>query len=270
MNSYLKSQLFLSAFVLSICSPLSALADDDSVQQGLGEAKVLFEQRSAVNPKPIEDALAKLATLEGQAEDSDINYDVLILTSRALYWKGQHVNSNDERLSLHEKGQEKADAAKVINNGYAEGYYYAGINLARWGEAKGVLASLSRKSELIKYMEETMNHITRDDLAGETVDGYGPARVFGKMYFMLPGIFGGSRSESLKHLKTAVANAKNFPLNVVYYADVLKAGNSSEKVEAKKLLDELLASNPQAYNPSRVPENIDEFEEAKKLRAEMN
>lgn len=261
----------LPVFLISAVAQNVAFADDETVQKGLQDAKAEFEKRSATNPQPIDKAIAILNGLEGQADDSDLNYDVLILESRAIYWKGEHTADDTQRANIHADGQVKADAAKKVNDAYAEAYYYAGINLARWAEAKGILESLGRKDELVAYMNQTLNHNTRDDKSGETIDGYGPNRVFGRMYFKLPVIFGGSIEQSKKYLKKGFENAKDLALNVVYYAETLNSSSdTSEQALAKKILDEMLAIDENSYNPSRLPENHEEFELGRKLRAQMH
>ena len=273
MHSYSKKYFSVLSLVAVAVSngafARGAFASDESVKKGLEEATASFARRSSVDPRPIDQALSVLQSVEGQADDSDLNYDVLILESRAYYWKGVHVVSNDDKMKIHDLGVKAAERARSSNGDYAEAYYYAGINLARWGEAKGVLASLSRKGELENYMNQSMSHATRDEQPGKSIDGNGADRVLGRMYFKLPGIFGGSHDKSVFHLKRAMAAAKNVALNVVYYAETLSSGNGQEKALAKQILDELLASDPQSLNANRIPETLDEFQLARKLRKEI-
>jgi hypothetical protein len=246
-----------------------SFADDASVKQGLNKAHSLYQQRNARNLKSIEDAIDLLQKLEGKATDADINYDVLVLEAQALYWKGVHTPNNPDKISVHGEGIAKANAAIKLNGGYAEGYYLSGVHLARWAEASGIIASLGKKSELLGYMNNTMNHMTRNNEPGETFDGYGANRVLGRIYFKLPSMFGGSRDLSLKYLKEAHDRARNVPLNTVYYAETLNSGDATDQALAKKILDELLSHDPKSYNPDRIPETMEEFELARKLRAEI-
>jgi len=263
----------VSVLLASSVVSSAALADDVTVTSGLQQASALFNQRSATNSQSIDDALSVLGKLEGQADDSNLNYDVLILESRALYWKGEHASTSADKVAIFLQGQAKANDAKDINDGYADAYYFSGINLARWAEAKGILESISRKQELIDLMNSTMERNTRDGQSGENIDGDGPNRVFGRMYFKLPGILGGSHDKSVQFLKKAVEDGdllgNKVPLNIVYYAETLSTGNSSEKAQARQLLDNLLKNDPKTYNPSRVPENLDEFAEARQLRSQI-
>ena len=256
--------------LLAIClSSATCFANDVEIKRAYDKAFNLFQSRSRTDSTLIDQALLTLSEVEGKAEDSDLNYDIYILESRCLYWKGSHQASNDDKMFTHDLGVQKAEKAKSIDDGYAEAYYFAGINLARWGEAKGILASLSRKGELESYMQQTLAHRTRGDQPGKMIDGFGPDRVFGRMFYKLPGLFGGSLEKSLMHLRTAYLGAKNIPLNIIYYAESLSSGTREQKAMAIKLLDELLKSNPLTYNPERLPENLDEFELARKLRNEL-
>lgn len=273
MYSTLNSSRGLSAAALafSIVFVSPSFADDGAGQTPearFEKAHQLFAQRSATDPAPIDQALKDLAALEHDPQDSDTKYKVLILESRAFYWKGQHVTSNDEKMDLFAQGQQKADDAVTLNERYAEGYYYAGINLARWGEAKGIIQSLFKKDQLIKYMNQAIDRSTMDGQDGESIDGFGPHRVFGRMYQKLPSLFGGSHSESVKHLDKAYNGARNVALNVVYFAETLNAGNQGEKAQARKILDELLTHTPEEFN-DRIPESKDEFAMAQKLRKEI-
>jgi hypothetical protein len=271
ISSHLGNRLcMVASMVLASCVLSSAaLADDSAIENQFRIAQELYGQRSVVDSQSIEKTIETLKAIEGKAEDSDLNYDILILESRALYFKGAHESDNEKKLSVYALGQTKADDAKSINDGYAEAYYFAGINLGRWAEVKGALASISRKGELIAYMEGALERNTREGASGETIDGYGPNRVYGRLYHKLPGILGGSHAKSLEYLKKAYEEAKNLALNVVYYAETLSSGNREEKALARTILDEMLKQDPNHYNETRTPETQEEFEEARKLRTEI-
>ncbi|MBI2712456.1 MAG: hypothetical protein HYX41_06335 [Bdellovibrio sp.] len=252
--------------ILSVAVTAMAAQDPAQVYQ---EALADYNQRSATNLASIDRAIANLAKVENTAADANLNYDILVLESRALYWKGTHLKDQEQVKEVHLQGQGKADAAAKLKPTYADAHYYAGINLARWGEANGILPSLSKLGALKNYMALASKQTTRSGAEGGTVDGYGPSRVLGRIFYKLPVVFGGSRKKSLEHLKTAFDNAKDLALNVVYYAETLSKGSDAEKAEAIKILDELLANNPETYNKDRIPENLEEFKEGQKLRDQL-
>ena len=264
------TKLFSAVFALTLtltCSGLARAADD--VLSKYQDALQDFGKRNAADPAPIESALQKLEEIENKSADKDVNYDIFVLEARALYWKGVHLKARDQIMATHLKGQQKADAAVKVNPEYTEGYYYAGINLGRWGEANGIIPSLSKLGTLKAYMADASSHLTRAGDAGGTVDGYGPSRVIGRIYFKLPRVFGGSHKEAIKNLKVAYDNAKDLALNVVYYAETLNDGTKEEKIEAKRVLDELLAADPETINKDRIPESREEFKEARELRDQI-
>jgi hypothetical protein len=254
--------------VLALSLPHAAMADDSQAQTALDQGKALYAQRSSASLDSINQALAVLQGAESQAQDKLLKYDILILEARALYFKGTHTQGDSNKKDIHALGQAKADAAEALSSDYAESQYYAGINLARWGEANGIIASLTKVPALKKYMANAEARQTRDGNDGESVDGFGPHRTLGRMYKKLPGLFGGSHSQSVTELDKAVAGDPTTALNVVYLADTLiKDGNDSEKAEGTKLLNDLLAKNPRTLNPDRVAETGDEFQFARDVLA---
>jgi hypothetical protein len=267
------SKKLAAVAVLSVSAMLGAVsqiakADDNTAKQALDQGKALFAQRSSTNLKSIEDALTVLATAEAQAQDKVLKYDILVLESRALYFKGTHTAGDANKKTIHAAGQAKADAAEALTSDYAEAQYFAGINLARWGEANGIIASLTQVPKLKKYMANAMDRSTRDGNDGESVDGFGPHRTLGRMLKKLPGMFGGNHAESVKELDKAVAGDATLALNVVYLADsLIKDGNDSEKAQGRQLLNDLLAKDPATLNRDRLAETGDEFQFARDVLA---
>src|SRR5262245_12932525 len=135
MRNYRVLNLAVSALAVTFTAQ-AVLADDAVVQQKFAAAKALFAQREALSKNDA--ALTALEGLDGQAQSADLKYDILVLASRAYYWKGGHTNGDDAKMAVYQKGMDKATAAKGINDDLAEGYYYYGINLGKWALAKGV------------------------------------------------------------------------------------------------------------------------------------
>lgn len=252
------------AFVLSS----AVYASDSAALKLYGEAETAYKGRADL--QNIEKALSLLDQALKEVVGTDLRYDILILKSRALNYKGTQQKTDEARMQLHEAGYNVANEAKQVDDSYAEAYFYYGINLGRWAEAKGVLASLGRKKELIGSAESAAERVTREGDSGETIDSFGPARVLGRIYFKLPSWAGGDNEKSLEYLKTAYENGSENALGVVYYAETLAAGTAEQKALAKSILDKLLANDPKTYNPARVPETIEEFELARALRKKLD
>jgi hypothetical protein len=247
---------------------VSALAD--SAKAKYDEAKALYTDRG--DSAKLDRAIADLEQAEALSGDQkDLKYDVLVLASQSLYFKGLHTAGEAARLAIFDKAQKKADAAKKLMPDLADAYFWYAANLARWAETKGVIASLQKKNELMRNLEklEDPDMKSHDGGPAEAFEYYGGSRILGRVYFKLPGFAGGSQAKSLQYLQNAYDNAKNDSLNVLYYAETLWAGSSADKQKARNILDEMLRNDPKTYNPNRVPETIEEFVDARKLRAQM-
>lgn len=258
--------IFLFACTLAFLAS-SALGFSNEVLNEFQIAEKLYLERNAQAPEKIKNALEILNQIENKAEDSTLKYKILVLASQAYFWQGFHVSSKDEKKELHKFGMEKADAAKKVNDQFAEAYYAYACNLGRWALANGILASLMRKTELEENLKAAMDRETLEGDSGDTVDGYGPYRVLGRMYLKLPGFAGGSFDLSKEYLKTAHENASDFANNTVYYAATLYQGNSKDKEEAKQLLENLLQKDPASFHLKRLPESLEALGEAKLLLA---
>lgn len=261
----MKTKFVTAVLLAAFATP--ALASDP-MQALLDQATALYAERA--NPAQLDKALELLAEVEAKATDPLVKFDALILDSRALYWKGQHATSNDDKKTIHLAGVQRAEAARLIDANLAEAPYYAGANLGRWAEANGILESLGRKDELIKLMETAIAGVSRTGLPGATVDGYGPNRVLGRVYFKLPKIFGGSLAKAVKYQREAAEKAGDFAINPYYLAESLGTGNDAQQAEALQILDTLLTNDPNAFGPTdRRPETLEEFELARKLKDDL-
>jgi hypothetical protein len=164
---------------------------------------------------------------------------------------------------------DSANAAKAINDDFAEGYYFYGVALGRWAETNGIAASLGRKGELMDSMGATQMRETHAGEKGEAIDGYGPNRILGRVYFKLPFLAGGSKSKSLDNLKIAYAQAPQYFMNGIYYAETLNDGNSNEKAQACAILHDIAAKSPEAGLLQRLPENREDIADAQKLLSQI-
>lgn len=277
MKSTFSLSLVTLATICALHSPLAS-AGDDAAKKLLKDAQTAFEKRADQSQN--NEAISLLAKAEAEAQDSELKYEILVLASRAIYWKGMNVagpiENNPAKLPVFEAGMAKAAAAKALNGDYADAYYYYGINLSRWGLAKGKMSALFKLGELKTNIQSAIDRETREGEAGESIDGYGPDRVFGRMYFELPGIAGGDNNKSLKYLETAYNKAGKpgsshylVALNTVYLAETLNEFKDSDRARAKQILTELLGQNAKTFNPARVPETEQEFAEARNLLAKI-
>ncbi|MBL7717113.1 MAG: hypothetical protein JNL01_16740 [Bdellovibrionales bacterium] len=263
---------FVSLALAIVTSSAAFAGDNQKALNLLADAQTAFDGR--IDLKQVDIAITKATDAEATADDFEIKYDAKVILARALYFKGIRTSGDKAKMAIFEQSMDRCKEAiqiDVDNFGdiYAEAHYVFAIALGRWAEAKGVLASLSKKNDLIAAAEAAQARVTRDGNPGEAYDAYGPARTLGRVYFKLPGFAGGDRGKALALLETAYANGIENALNIVYLAEVLAGGSKTDIDRAKTMLDTLLANDPNTYNPKRVAETIDEFVLAQDLRRQL-
>ena len=145
MGKFVKSGAVLAALVSVVASISSARAEDPA-QSLYDQAVQAFAGRE--NLAEVDRSLGLLDEAAKVVVDSNLKYDILVLASRNLYWKGNHQKTDAEKMAVFELGMAKANDAKAVNDDYAEGYYFYAINLGKWGLANGIIPSLKRSKEL--------------------------------------------------------------------------------------------------------------------------
>ncbi|MFO7865703.1 MAG: hypothetical protein R6V02_02670 [Candidatus Aminicenantes bacterium] len=146
-----------------------------------------------------------------QSEDK---YEPYWKIARILYHIGAHTQDKKKQQNIFSQGVYHADKAVDLEPGRPDGYYWRGVNNGKYGEAKGVLKSLS----LVKPIKNDMNKVIEINRNYE--DG-GPDRVLGRLYYKLPGLAGGSSEKSLKHLMMSKKLGPDDCLTRVYLAETL-------------------------------------------------
>ena len=176
--------------------------------------------------------------------------------SRTLYRLGQHV-PEDKKLAIFEEGVEAAKKAVAINPKSVDGHYWLGVNYGLYGNTKGIMKSLSLvdpiKEEMAKVIELNPDY-----------DQGGPYRVLGRLYFKLPGLFGGDNDKAIELLSKAVSLGPQRWLNHVYLAAVYMDEGQNDK--AKALLDKVIAGPAQK---GMEPEYTDWKAQAQELRKKI-
>lgn len=195
--------------------------------------------------------------------------------SQALYYFGGFQSSDNKKKEVYNKGVEAAKEAFTIlgankeatKTERAEAHYFYAINLGKWAEANGVLASLSRWPEL----KEQLDII---DSLDKSVEEYGSLRTRARVLHKLPF---GDKADAEKLLEQAASLTMNETFGIgnnttanLYYLDILAKNRKAEKFcevyagmeELSKASDEELKE----FNPEKLPEtknDIKNFKENK-------
>ena len=224
----------------------ACLASSLGAQSLMAQGDDLFEQRGDL--AKAKEALARYQDALLKGEDA---YGVYWRMARIEYWIGDHTADNNEKKRILEQGVYHAKKAVQLGPEKAEGYYWLGVDNGVYGEAKGVLNSLF----LVKPIKEEMNKVLAID---PTFDDGGADRVLGRLYYELPGLFGGSNKKSLEHLLKSRDMGPRVGLTRIYLADTYLALGNVQK--AREELEFVIAMEP---DPKLIPETAEEKEMAR-------
>jgi len=241
----MKTKIFMLTLFLFLSSLPSFSQERKSlIQQG----DELFIERGDV--AKAKEALAKYqeAFLSGENP-----YQAYWRMARAEYWIGDHTLNKTEKKRIFEQGIYHAKKAVALEPQEPDGHFWLGVNYGVYGQAKGVLKSLS----LVKPIKEEMNKVIQIDPSYEYG---GPDRVLGRVYYELPGFAGGSKKKSLEHLLKSREFGPQVGLTRIYLADTYLSLDEVEK--ARQELEFVINMEP---DPILVPETMEEKELARKM-----
>jgi len=232
--------------LIAALASLPALAQTPTESPLLQQGDELYTQRAD---------LAKAKEAQAKYEDAlaakEDDYGASWRLARILYWIGDHTPGNDAKKQIFQQGIEHAKKAVALGPDKADGHFWLGVCYGVYGEAKGVLKSLS----LVKPIKAEMRRVLEIDPA---YDRGGADRVLGRVYHQLPGFAGGSEKLSLQHLEKAVEYGPRVGLNLIYLADTYL---SLDRVEdARKALETILTMEPM---PDLLPETAEEQAQAR-------
>ena len=228
--------------VLVLAAAAQAQATNTLLQQG----DDLYAQRGDL--AKAKEALAKLQAALAAGEDA---YGVNWRLARVEYWIGDHTADKTAKKQIFQQGIEHAKKAIELGPGKVEGHFWLGVCYGVYGEAKGVLKSLS----LVKPIKEEMRRVLEIEPA---YDKGGADRILGRVYHEVPRIAGGSEKKSLEHLFKAVEYGPRVGLNLLYLADTYISLDQIEK--ARETLEYILTMEPE---PELIPETMEEREQAR-------
>ena len=172
-----------------------------------------------------------LAKYETAAETIENKYDVNWKMSRIFYHIGTHTADRKEQQDIFSQAIVLAEKAIALEAGKPDGHYWLAVNNGKFGESKGVMKSLG----LVKPIKESLNTVMKLDRSYE--EG-GADRVLGRVFFKVPGIAGGDKDESLKHLLKSIEYGPNDPVTLLYLGETYLALNEIDK--AREALDKVV------------------------------
>ncbi len=242
-----------AVIVILFAAALAALPSLSAAQDQAAALTSLIQQSDDLYAERADLAKAKaaLAKLEEALAAKEDVYSVYWRMSRLSYWIGDHTPNKDVKKQIFLQGVDYAKKAIALGPDKADGHFWLGVCYGVYGDAKGVLKSLS----LVKPIKAEMRRVLEIDPA---YDRGGADRVLGRVFHEVPRIAGGSEKTSLEHLLKAVEYGPRVGLNLLYLADTYISLDRFE--DARKTLEALLALEPL---PDLIPETAEEQAQAR-------
>jgi len=241
----MKTKIFFSLLIfLSFSISLFSQEPEELIAQG---DKLYAEMKDMATAQ---EALSKYREAVVKAENK---FEAFWRLSRIFYYIGTRTESKKEKKIIFGQGIYYAKKAVALEPEKPDGHYWLGVSYGVYGEARGVLKSLS----FVKPIKEAMNKVIELDRGYE--DG-GPDRVLGRVYFKVPGFAGGSKKKSLEHLLKSKELAPNDALTRCYLADTFLSLKEVDK--AREELEYVLSMES---DPRWIAGVDDNKEDAKKM-----
>ena len=227
-----------------------AWADSGGVDELIARGDAVFRMRA--NLKKARQA----AELYSQALEKDpSNFTAAWRLAYACFWEGDRRNDQSAKMAILKEGLTAADKAVAINPEAVEGYLLRGsLRALTMAANKNVLLIPSVKEDLTRAISIDPGY-----------DGGAAYRVLGRMYYILPGLVGGSNDKAIELLQSAVQLGPRHYINHIFLAEAyMKDGRVSE---ARDLLKKSLAGSP---IPDQEPEFADWQTMAKRVLKKLN
>jgi len=187
--------------------------------QGMAEP-TLVAARAAYEARG-EPAKAKEAVelFKKAAADDPVSYEARWEGARAAYFFGTYTRTDapdSEKMAIFDGGITLAKEAVALSPKGVEGHFWLGVLYGVYGEAKGIFKSLS----MVPLIKQEMQSCLESDPA---VEGWGPDRVLGRMYYKLPFFKGGDNKKSIAYLEKSLQGAPTNALTRLYLAETYKS-----------------------------------------------
>jgi len=225
--------------------------DEKAATEKIAEADKLYEARD-----DIQRARVAVATLR-QAVTADYgNFEAAWKLSRAAFFVGDHTDNDDEAKDMFKVGIDAGKSAVKLQPNKPEGHFWLGANYG--GDAQqSTLASLATVQDIKNEMETVLK-------MDEKFQGGAAYLGLGQLYLQAPKVLGGDTEKAVENLKKGLAISPTNSLMKYYLAEAYESQNKD--AEAKKLIDEILAMQP---DPQYVAEHKDAVAKANKLKQKI-
>jgi tetratricopeptide (TPR) repeat protein len=206
----------------------TAIAQQTAPESSLAAARAAYDQRA--DPTR---ATAALELFQKAAIEDGRAYEPRWEGARAAYYLGTYARAtapDAEKMAIFTTGIGLAKDAVALNAKGAEGHFWLGVLWAVYGEAKGIFKSLSLVPTVKGEMQTSLD-------IDPAVEGWGPDRTLGRVYFKLPFFKGGDNKKSIEHLERSRQGAPTNALTMLYLAETCRSeGMKPRAIELLRLV----------------------------------
>ena len=218
----------------------------------LAQSPAADPDRLYADREHIQSALESAAIWEARLKKDPKDFESAWKLARSCYWLGGHV-AEDQRRAQYERGIEAGRQASVMHAERPEGYFWMAANMGAMAESFGLRAGIKYRTPVKKALE-TVLMIDRGFQQGSA------DRALGRWYLKVPRLFGGSKDESVEHLKQSLTYEPTSAASRYFLAETYLEMDRKDDArrEAQKVID-----GP--VHPDWAPEDREFKQKAKTL-----
>ena len=173
---------------------------------------------------------------------------------RAKVRSAEKKEKRSDKLALYESAKIDCEKSVALSSGVADGHFWLGVTIGRWGETKGLMKALF----IIKPLKKEMAEVIRLDPAHG-----GAHNVLAEILWQVPGFVGGDKKKALEEFETALRLSPRYTANHQPLAEAyLHYGREDDAIRVLKLVE----ATKDPADPAEYPENL---ADAKKLLSKL-
>lgn len=209
-----------------------------------------IDDNLAKNIAGLQDALMSEAVGESEAWKAPYLWRLC----RAKIRLSEKKEKRSDKLALYESAKGDCERSVALSSQTADGHFWLGVAIGRWGETKGLMKALF----IIKPLKKEMAEVIRLD----PTHG-GAHNVLAEILWQVPGFVGGDKKKALEEFETALRLSPRYTANHQPLAEAyLHFGRKDDAIRVLKLVE----ATKDPADPAEYPENL---ADAKKLLAKL-
>jgi len=209
-----------------------------------------LDDNLARNIAGLQDALMSEAVGESEAWKAPYLWRLC----RAKIRLSEKKEKRSDKLALYESAKADCEKSVALSSQTADGHFWLGVSIGRWGETKGLMKALF----IIKPLKKEMAEVIRLD----PTHG-GAHNVLAEILWQVPGFVGGDKKKALEEFETALRLSPRYTANHQPLAEAyLHFGRKDDAIRVLKLVE----ATKDPADPAEYPENL---ADAKKLLSKL-